>query len=234
MAEIINELTGRVRGKVGNLVYRITHNKTSLNSLSTSRRIDTSEKAVARKKRFKLTVKFAKAVNSLSRLKYFWKNIVVNAGDEYRSAFTKIFKKNFPNITDVSLNNLIHLIPTYGFGLTSPEVTLSDTLVTVELQPIGTGQGIDLSVETKAQVAMVLYANTPVGTDLSIAPFEFIFKMSDEVVLNLTNPLTFEIVLEGDKQEIYNAYTVRKAYFTLITLDADGVPVRFSSTFHTS
>ncbi|MFZ4592144.1 MAG: hypothetical protein ACOYN6_14165 [Ignavibacteria bacterium] len=232
MAEIINELTGRVRGKVGNLVYKITNGKTSLSALSTSHNVDNSPNAIKRKNRFRLTVKFAQAVNKLLQLKYLWKTVVVNANDEHKSAFVKIFKKNYPNISDTALNNLIYLIPTFGFGATSTDITLTDALITVDLAPIGTGQGIDLLVEQNAQLACVLFNHTPVVGDASLAPFEFIWKMSDVVTLSLTNPMSFSFDLEGDKQAIYNAYTVRKAYFALITLDADGVPVRFSATFH--
>lgn len=234
MAEIINELTGRVRGKVGNLVYKITNGKTSLSALTTNHYVDNSPEAIKRKKRFKLTVKFSQAVNSLFRLKYFWKTVVVNANDEHKSAFVKIFKKNYPNISDTALNDLIYLIPTFGIGVTHTDISLTNSLITVDLDPIGTGQGIDLSVEKRAQLACVLFNHTPDTGDASLAPYEFICKMSDEVVLNLTNPLTFTFELEGDKQAVYNAYTARKAYFTLITLDDDGVPVRFSATFHSS
>lgn len=232
MAEIINELTGRVRGKVGNLVYKITNGKTSLSALSTGHKVDNSPKAIIRKNKFRLTVKFAQAVNKLVQLKYFWKTVVVNASDEHKSAFVKIFKKNYPNISDTDLNNLIYLIPTFGFGASASATTLTDSLITVDMDPIGTDQGIDLLVEKKAQVACILFNHTPVAGDATLAPFEFIWKMSNEVTLNLTAPLSFTFDLEGDKQAIYNAYTVRKAYFALITLDADGIPVRFSATFH--
>lgn len=232
MAEIINELTGRVRGKVGNLVYKITNGKTSLSALSTSHNYDNSPAAIKRKNRFRLTIKFAQAVNKLLQLKYFWKTVVVNADDEHKSAFVKIVKKNFPNITDTGLNDLVYMIPTFGIGVTATDITITDSLITVDLDPVGTGQGIDLIVEKKAQIACVLFNETPVGTDATLAPYEFVWKMSDEVTLSLTNPMSFSISLEGDQQAIYNAYTTRKAYFAFITLDADSVPVRFSATFH--
>jgi hypothetical protein len=234
MAEIINELTGRVRGKVGNLIYKITNGKTSLSALTTSHMIDNSPEAIKRKNRFRLTVKFAKAVNKLLQIKYFWKTVVVNADDEYKSAFVKIVKKNFPNITDTALTDTVYLIPTFGIGVTASDITLTNTLITVELDPIGTEQGIDLLVEKKAQIACVLFNETPVGTDATLEPYEFIWKMSNEVTLSLTNPMTFSIALEGDKQAIYDAYTTRKAYLAFITLDANGIPVRFSATFHSA
>lgn len=231
MAEILNELTGRASGKVGNLVYRITNGKTSLCTPPLKPKGSTKPEVIVRRNRFALTLKLASAMNKLLPLKYLWKTVIVTTTDEHKSAFSKMIKKNYPYVHEFDLTNLVYLVPTFGFGVTESDITLTNTSITVELDPIGTGQEIDLLIEKKAQLACVLFVDTP-ATDPDLPKYDFIGQLSDKLVLNLTNPLTFSIPLQGSKTEIFDAYTNKKAFFALITLDALDNPVRFSSTFH--
>ena len=233
MADILNELTGRASGKVGNLVYRITNGKTSLCTPPLKPKVSTKPEVIARKNRFRLTIKFASAVNKLLPLKYFWKNVIVTTTDEHKSAYSKIIKKNYPYVGEFGLSDLIYLVPTFGFGVTPGTIELANTGISVELDPLGTGEDIDLTVEKKAQLACILFADTP-ATDLNLPQYDFIWQLSDKVNLNLVSSLAFSIPLTGPKTEIFDAYTNKKAFFALITLDALDNPVRFSGTFHSA
>jgi len=231
MADILNELTGRASGRVGNLVYRIKDGKTYLCSPPLKPKASTKPEVIVRRNRFKLTLMLSSALNKLLPLKYLWKNVNVTTTDEHKSAFTKMIKKNYQYVHEFDLTNLIYLAPTFGFGVTESDITLTNTSITVELDPIGTGEAIDLNIEKNVQLACVLFVDTP-ATDTNLQKYDFIGQMSDKVVLSLTNPLSFSIPLEGPKSEIFDAYTNKKAFFALITLDALDVPVQFSQTFH--
>ncbi|MCX6156880.1 MAG: hypothetical protein NTY74_02760 [Ignavibacteriae bacterium] len=229
MARIINELTGRVRGKVGNLVYRITNGNTSLSALPTSRKIDNSSGAVVRKNRFKLTVKFTKAINSLWSLKYFWKMHSDETIDIKKSAFVKIFKKNYPYTSTGVLSDSIYLVPFFGFEADATSVTVNDHDITSIFAALGTKTGIDTTVETRAKLCAVFYFNSPV--DPALSPFYFLSLESDPISLSLTNPMTFNITLVDAESKLIAAYSDKKLFIAMVTLDAEGNPVHYSDTF---
>lgn len=229
MARIINELTGRVRGKVGNLVYRITNGNTSLSALPTNRKIDNSTKAQLRKNRFKLTVKFTKAINSLLPLKFFWKNHSEETIDLKKSAFTKIFKKNYPYTSSGVLSDSIYLVPFFGFEADATSVTVNEHDITSIFSALGSNTGIDLSVESRAKLCAVFYFNSPI--DPALSPFYFLSLESESITLNLTNPLTFTIPIVDAESNLIAAYSDKKLFLSIVTLDADNNPVHYSDTF---
>ena len=229
MAHIINELTGRVRGKVGNLVYRITNGNTSLCALPTNRKIDNTPAAVVRKSKFRIVVKFAKAVNSLLSLKYFWKIFSEETIDLKKSAFNKMVKKNYSRISDTTVLDTAYMVPSFGFNADASEVAITDTAITVDIDPLGTLTGIDLNVETQVDVQCVVCLTAPVAPDEK--PVSFFSGMSGKITLSLTNPLTFSIPLVDSQSGLINAYSGKKVFLALVTYDANGIPVKYSNTF---
>lgn len=229
MARIINELTGRVRGKVGLLVYRITNGMTSLSALPTNRKIDNSSKAVLRKNRFRLTVKFTKAINSILSLKYFWKIFSEETIDLKKSAFSKIFKKNYPYTSTGELSDDVYMSPFFGFDADATSVTVNDHDITAVIAALGTGTGIDPLVETTAKLCGVFYLQSPI--DNALSSYYFMSLESDSVTLSLSNPLTFTIPLVDAQKNLISAYSEKKLFMVLVTFDTDGIPVHYSGTF---
>lgn len=229
MAHIINELTGRVRGKVGNLVYRITNGNTSLCSLPTNRVIDNSPMAVVRKNKFRIVVKFAKAINSLLSLKHFWKLFTDESVDAKKSAFNKMTKKNYPYVTDTTVLDTAYMVPYYGFNADASEVVITDQAITVSLEVLGSLTGIDTNIEKNIAVECVVCLSSP--GDPNLKPFVFFAAESPKVVLSLTNPLNFSIELLDPQSVQISDYAAKKIFLALVTFDVDGNPVRYSNTF---
>lgn len=229
MARIINELTGRVRGKVGNLVYRITNGNTSLCALPTGYKTDNSPAGVIRKNKFRIVVKFAKAINSLLSLKHFWKIFSEETADLKKSAFSKMVKKNYPYVSNTSVLDTAYMVPYFGFDADASEVAITDSAITVDIDPLGTSTGIDINIEKNVAVQCVVSLTTPV--DLNMKPVAFFAMESAKVTLNLVNPLSFSIPLVDAETKLINAYTVRKVFLSLVTYDLEGIPVKYSNTF---
>jgi hypothetical protein len=124
------------------------------------------------------------------------------------------------------------LIPDTGFEVTSTSVTLSNTDVTVVLEPIGTNKGIDPVQEINFQLALILFLKTP--SDLDKDAYHFIHKITSPTLINLVNPLTFVIDLDNVEKQKFDEYTSRKAFLCLVTIDVDGKPVRYSNTFRST
>lgn len=229
MAHIINELTGRVRGKVGNLVYRITNGNTALCALPTNRVIDNSPAAVVRKSRFRIVVKFSKAINSLLSLKHFWKIFSEETIDLKKSAFNKIVKKNYKRVSGTTVLDTAYMVPYYGFNADASEVAITDNAITVEIDALGTSTGIDLNIEKQIAIQCVVCLSAPVILD--DIPVAFFSGESGKITLNLTNPMSFSITLVDAQSGLINAYAGKKVFLALVTYDDDGLPVRYSNTF---
>lgn len=229
MARIKNELTGRASGKVGQQIYRIRDGKTSLCALPASFNVSQSVKAVSGRSRFRLDIKTSQAMCKISQLKYFWKNTSLSSGDSSSTPFNKMVRHIYPYVFADDLDDVMPIVPGLGFIAEKDTISLANNLISVNLNPIGTAQGIDTNVEKFFQLACVVYCKTPV--DERKAPYEFIWCISEKINLNLTNPLSLTITLAGTKSTLFDLYSDHKAYFTLITLDVDNVPVRYSDTF---
>jgi len=229
MARIKNELTGRASGKVGQQIYRITNGITSLCALPASLKTSYSVKSMIVRSRFRLCIKTAKAMMQLSQLKYFWKNISITAGDHNSTPLNKSMKRIYPFVLKDSLDNILPIVPALGFVATKSAVTLANNQVEVELLAIGNGEGIDPLIETHFQLACIIYCSSAV--DDRYTPYDHIWCISENIAVNLVTPLTISINLKSAKSTLFDMYATHKAYFTLISMNADGVPVRFSDTF---
>ena len=229
MANITNELTGRASGKVGNLVYRITNGQTSLCSAPLKPKPATDPKVIARRNRFRMALRLASAMNSIAPLKTLWKNTEILDISNKLSPFSKMIRKNYPSVTETGILDNLYLGPTYGFGVTTTDVSVSDSDVNVSIDPIGNSQNIDTSIEKFITLACVFLLTDPINPN--DAKYVFHSAKSGNVALNLVNPLSFSLSLDGDVNKKFSAYDTTRAFFVLITLDTLGNPVRFSETF---
>ena len=178
--------------------------------------------------KFGIAVKLSHAINYLSQLKHFWRAFDSGSDDAHRSAFNKIVKETYHKVSDSDVLATASLVPDIGFQISASDITLSNSSVSVELDPIGTDKGIDTLVETNVQLACVLFLKEPVID--SEKPAYFLHRISAKVAINLSNPLTFTFPLDNIESQTYDLYTVRKGLFALVTLDANDVPVRYSNT----
>ncbi|MCX6157797.1 MAG: hypothetical protein NTY74_07450 [Ignavibacteriae bacterium] len=229
MARIKNELTGRASGKVGQQIYRIRDGKTSLCALPASFKVSQSEKAVTGRSRFGLGLKLAHGLCEIPQLKYFWKNTSVSSGDSNSTPFNKMMKEIYPYVFKDDLDVVLPIVPGLGFIAEKSSATLANDDVTAVINAIGTTQEIDPAVEVTFRLACIVYCKTPL--DERKAPYKFIWCISDDIPLNLATTQTISIALEGQKTTLFDMYSTHRAYFTLITLDADSVPVHYSDTF---
>lgn len=232
MADFIKTVLGIGRGKVGGVMFRFINGKTVLSSLPVPRKVSTDPVVINRKKKFGLLVKFAHAVNYIYQLKYFWKAYNTGSLVGFRSAFNKIVKKNYSNVTADDLDNDIMLIPDTGFEVTKTSVTLTNADVTVVLQAIGSDKGIDPVQEINFQLALILFMKTPTLPDKDA--YHFIHKISAPTLINLVNPLTFVIDLDNVEKQKFDEYSTKKAFLCLVTTDIDGKPIRYSNTISAS
>ncbi|MCX6158461.1 MAG: hypothetical protein NTY74_10840 [Ignavibacteriae bacterium] len=220
-------ILGTLQGTVGDVTFRDRQGDTIVATKPNSFMPGTDALSVARRNRFGMAVKLSHAINYLSDLKHFWK-LYGNEGSKFRTPFNKMVKSSYQTVTDTDITSTTSLVPEIGFEISSTNVTIADTGVTVALAAIGNDKGIDPVVEVGYQLACVVFLKSP--TDEKEVPYYFIHQMSEEGVLSLTNPMTVTIDFDNITGQYFNKYTVSKGLFALITLDGDGQPVRYSNT----
>ena len=109
---------------------------------------------------------------------------------------------------------------------------MNNTSVTVVLAPIGSSTIIDPAVDITVSLACVLHLSGQ--TDQYDVNNRMLHISSVSQPLSLVNPLTFEIDLDDIDKQYFDEYTTKKAFFALVTFDADDVPLHYSNTFHSS
>lgn len=228
MGKLEKQVLGKIRGKVGDVMFRITKGQAIVSALPAKRPLSSDPKAVSRRNHFAIAVKLAHAVNYLYPLKFFWNSYNISSETGFRSALNKIVKENYPNVSDTDILSTASLVPEIGFQITSTGIDLSNSSIEVNLAAIGTDKGIDTNVEKFFQLASVVFLKDPVNE--AEKPVYFIHKLSSKVSVNLANPLSFSIPLDNIESQYFDAYNSQKGLFALVTLDINDVPVRYSNS----
>lgn len=226
MAKINKQILGQVHGALGEITFRSRNGKAYLATKPDSFTPGMDEKSVARRERFGLSIKLAKAIYSAKVLRSIWEQIT----PEGLSAYNQIMRTNYSLIGSGDLStSLVRLTPMLGFNLGSPNVELGPLNLSVDLQAIGEASGIDVLNEPSLKLVSVIYLGNP--TDTSLKKTEFITYVSEAKATDLTTALQFSNTLSDVEQQMLAIYQIRKGFFTVVSLDAEGNAVHYSNTF---
>ncbi len=232
MAKVIKQYLGVVRGKLGPEVFKEMNGESYVASAPSKPAPSTNPKVIARRNSFGLVMKLGHAISSIPNLKYFWKSFIIPTHPKAKTACNKVVVVNYHNASVSGLSNSTALVPEKGFVASSTSITMNNTSVTVVLAPIGSSSIIDPAVDITVSLACVLHLSGP--TDQYDVNNRMLHISSVSQPLSLVNPLTFEIDLDDIDKQYFDEYTTKKAFFALVTFDADDVPLHYSNTFHSS
>ena len=225
MATFNKQILGKVQGALGEVTFRQRNGKTYLSTRPGSFIPGSDENSVARREKFSLSIKLASAINSVPLLKSIWdKNTPADV-----TTFNHIMRTNYAMIGSGDLSGLVKLIPSMGFNVANPVVTLGPLSVKVNLDAIGNSAGIDITSETAIKLISVLYLSNP--SDSSLSKNEFVKFVSASKPIDLASALEFNIALSDVESQMYSIYQNRKSFFAVVTLDAAGNAVHYSNTF---
>ena len=226
MGILQKSVLGKPRGAVGDILFRYKDGKTIIGTRPVSYMPGMDERSVNRRNRFGITAKFSQAVNSLPSFKSLWDNVTPNNISPYNG----IFKASYPYVTPTDVTDLAKLVPQlFGFGVTTTDVTVDETEVSVSIDPIGTNAEIDTNIEKFIQLGVVIKCTD--GTIDTLPKIVFLPLKSANVALNLANPLSFSITLSDQDSELYSMFDTHLSYLALVTLDEYGKAVHYSSGF---
>ena len=226
MANVRDRHLGSVQGKIGDQVFKMKGNKSYVAQLPHNSTVEAKEIVINNRKRFGKAARFSLAVNQISPLKKIWDIYTPNS----MSPFNGIVRQNYEFATTTDILNSALIVPFFGgFPVVTSDVIIDGITISVSIDPIGTGEEIDTTIEKY----IVLCAVTKC-TDRTIETIEdirFISLQSSNVVLNLANPLSFEIILTGAERKAYSSYDTHLTYLALVTLDDSGNAIHFSESF---
>ena len=224
MGEVFKTVLGRISGRVGDVIFRQRAGKAYVSSEPGAYPEITDPVVLARRDKFKRTIGFASAINSIDDLKQLWEPYAP-AG---LSAYNQMFKTNYPYVGADQIGSQAMITPDLGFAISTTSLDLTETQLSAVLEALGSNTGIDDTVELNIYMAAVVHLSSPiVETD---KPDEFLSLISASQIVDLVNPLTFNIALDSIETQLFNAYQTVKIFAALFTTDANGDPVRFSTT----
>jgi hypothetical protein len=224
MAQLKKTVLGKVSGAVGDIVFREREGKNYIGLRPGSFIPGTDPASVARRQRFLLTLKTGSSINSIDKLKSLWKEVTPSG----LSPFNYIVKKNYRFITSTDLTNLLQLTPDNGFGFVVTDSNVDRVRIRVSIDPIGNNAGINSALEPNIMMICLVFLSNPVDPSMNV--YALMSLTSALQHFDLVTPLNLDANLTNQQQVVFDNYQVTKAFVALVTLDADGIPVHYSST----
>ena len=222
MGHLSKQVFGEVTGAVGHVVFKHRAGDNYIAMRAGKQKICTDPVILARRAKFALAAKIAKAINSLALLKSAWPQVA----DKKLSRFNEIFQTNYDLIGSVANIGTITVAPVFGFDLANAHVTNLADGVQVQTDALGVGIGIDTGIEKFLVAAGVVLLQGPTVEGYPstlVIPFKTIQQN-----LDLINPVSLTAQFMGTELFQYGAYTTKRAFACLITLDDNGQLVKSS------
>ncbi len=226
MARVREQHVGVIQGKLGPQVFKLYRGNHIVGRTPRPTTNDPKEISLNSRMRFGLTAKFTESVYQIPGIKETWDLTTPNS----MSAFNGIFKSNYEFVTTTDVLESALLVPQIGgFGVTTTDVTIDGETVSVAIDPIGVISKIDTNIEKFIRLGFVIKCTDP--NVENYANIMFISGFSSNVVLNLSNPLSFTAIIYDSDRDIYAKYDTHLTYLAFLTLDADDNPIHFSKGF---
>lgn len=221
MAQIRSPL-GKIRGRIGNLVFKQYDETNHIAAAPSGYNAPMDPASVSRRSKFSFVAKFSAALLKLS-VRLLWRKVSAD-----NRIIVKVFKANYPLISDQLDLAGVYLTEKPDFRVTNPEINITSSYVQVIAAALGTNQKIDTVKATKVAVEGVLCLSSPLDDGAPKVSFVSLASAEQDLVLN--DSLTFNISLEGSEGLLCDRYATKKVAVVILTKDANGNPVQSSKT----
>ncbi|MDD8017242.1 MAG: hypothetical protein PHP42_02595 [Bacteroidota bacterium] len=224
MATLNKSILGKVSGTVGDITFRQRKNKNIISVKPAHFIPGNDPDSIARRKKFAMATKLAKAIYSLKEVKSLWEEETPSS----MLPFNHVMQSNYAAIDDEELSALVKLTPSQDFIASLVSSEISAGRITVGIAPLGSNTGINPAEETTLQLLAVVYLNNPV--DASVEKNTFLQWASEVQPLTLTEALNFSLQMSSVESQIIGKYHNQKLFVTVVTKDAAGNVVSCSNT----
>lgn len=224
MSHLVHRFFGDLSGKLGDVVFRIRGNKNYIAQASSGYTQPDTAEYRDKLSRFGLTSRFCSAVVRMKEIKGIWKELYQDV-----HLFNMLKSINWQYTEAEEVTEYAVISPITGFSAQPGSAELSALMLTVNMLPLTIESGINPAVEKLVNLSAVVVLSGPV--DAGISKNHVFPLVSDSVLFNLTDPITFRVYLSDADADMLVHYGNRKVFCSLVTLDAGGVPVEASKTF---
>lgn len=219
MGTFTRQVLGDLNGKVGNVVGRKRKNKYFVYAVPTEVKISNSPAAIKSRDIMKPVSKFSSVVNSIPELKYLWLNSKIDTFD----VFHKIEKENFHLFLPErpTVNNFI-----------TPKESIKNPISGGIISDRGISLKLDIDKDVLSQfeganevigVGVICYFNP---SERKMNYFQLNRIRVSPIEIKNEGGLEVEIVFNQEERRNYNSYLNCILYFTLVSKDSNGVPVK--------
>lgn len=200
MGKLNKAVLGQPSGAVGQVLFRKMDGNVYIGTRPKSFMPGLDAPAVNRRKRFGLTGKFAKTVNSIDKMKVVRDAVT----PDNISPYNGIFKANYLNVTPDTVSDTALLSPGIGFNAVVDTAVIDNTGIQITLEALGTESDINPLIETSIVMAAVVSCKD--NSDINLNPNYFLAFKSASVSTNLVNPLSFSITFDNMESTYYDKY----------------------------
>ena len=225
MALIIKNILGTLRGTVAQVVFKKKGELCYATSKPGKRSASKAADAVLRMAQFKTAVEIASGVNRIPILKGLWPADPT----KHLSRFQKIVGVNYKLVNGSDLTGTATLTPPFGFEVVNPSLTFGANAIQFSADALGDQLEVDDNLEKFLTGAAVVIMKDP-SDNLSPKVNVMTFRAGQQS-LGLDTPISFAMALsEKDKQTLAK-YTVKRAFFAMVTTDQPGNVIHYSATY---
>ena len=226
MATLSKQVLGRISGSVDDITFRQKNGTNFVSARPNSYTPPGDEGSVQRRSKFAYACKLAANIISIAPLKTLWESKLTNG----ETAYNKIVGTNYRFVGSDALTDQTFLTPGIGFNVQTTALTIGVNNVQVIIEALGSNAAIDVSIEKNVQLISIVSLSSPL--DGIVEVFSLLPLLSPIQSLTLDAAMTFFLSFSSQTQHLFGKYQVHKLLLALITLDADGNAVNYSTTFH--
>jgi hypothetical protein len=219
MGSFENIVLGDVKGRVGEVIGRRRGNKFFIYAAPREVKISNTPEAIRSRNKMKTVAQFASTVNSIPELKYLWLKSKITAFD----AFHKIEKVNYPFFTSErpTLNNTI--IPDINNDSKIQESSISSGGIKLKIF-ITNDEGANFNgAKELTGIGVICYFDP---NDKTMDYFHLSKIRTSAFDVKIDKEFDLEIPFSGEERDNYNSYMKSIIYFTMISKDDTGIPVK--------
>jgi hypothetical protein len=211
MARAVKKPLGGVRGKVGSVIYRYMNGRTFISVHNEKYNISQTEESKNNRSKFGTTIKFSKAVNSISDLKKVWDYSTVPG----RSAYTKIFKHNSLTIKPDFVSAVCSITPGgIGCKIESFEFNINDAVVKIKID-----RTFGQNLLPPYNAHFVVFLNDPVNPELHNS----INFITTSALINSETPSEYQTIIGhfiDSSSDLISYYKKATVFFALTKTDS--------------
>lgn len=223
MAKLNKQILGKVRGALGDIIFR-EYKGTNIASLRpVNINISNSASALQRRAKFSMAAHLSKAIRKSREVTISWAQLT----PPNLTTHSYMVQVNYPFVSDVSLSDSFRFTMDRNFIASLSSFDLRENEINARISPLTESSGINTSVEKNIKLFTVFFLTSPVNPEF--APYSFVSIESGVRTLILNEELDFVLPLSDvDKQLLVSDYQVRKSYSVAITLTETGIPAKYS------